>query len=154
MNKVLEESPFQKAVSNTPDISQSYCKGLQALKNREKEKLRVTDSSKIDGSVDIDNAVKSIYPTENRWDYVVGYDNKVCFIEVHPAYTSEVSTMEAKLAWLKKWLKEKAPLLNNMPKTEVPYVWIQTKGSYILPQSKEARKVSLLGIKMVPLLQL
>ncbi|WP_294627827.1 hypothetical protein [uncultured Bacteroides sp.] len=144
------KSPFQHAVENTSEISSAYCKGLQALKKSETGKVIASEPIKIDGSVDIDSAVKKLYPEDNRWDYAIGYDGKVCYIEVHPAYTSEVATIEAKFSWLKAWLKNKAPQLWALPKASVSFVWVHTKGGYILPQSRQAKTLASLGIKVVP----
>lgn len=144
------KSPFQSAVENTSEISSAYCKGLQALKKSEAGKVIASDPKKIDGSVDIDGTVKNLYPEDNRWDYVIGYDGKVCYVEIHPAYTSEVATIEAKFSWLKAWLKEKAPQLWALPKAPVSFVWVHTKGGYILPQSRQAKALAKLGIKVMP----
>lgn len=112
----MEKSNFQKAVEGTPEISTAYRSGLQALKRSDRSSVAVSDPWILDGSVDIDTAVQENYPNENRWDYAIGYSGKVCCVEVHPAYTSEVSTIGKKLRWLKTWLKEKAPLLDAIPK--------------------------------------
>ena len=98
--------------------------------------------------MDIDSAVKDLYPEENRWDYAIGYDDKVCFVEVHPASTREVETMLKKLSWLKQWLKNKAPKLSSMEKTQEPYIWLSTKSTHILPNSRYSKKLSKFGIKI------
>lgn len=144
----MERSQFQIAIESTPDISFGYQKGLQALRKNEKDKVKAANTRLIDGSIDIDKAVSNLYPNENRWDYAFGYSGKVCYVEIHPACTSDVSTMKAKLQWLKEWLKNKAPLLDAIPKAAPAYVWIPTKGVSILPQSTQAKRVSTLGIKI------
>ncbi len=98
--------------------------------------------------MDIDSAVKDFYPEENRWDYAIGYDDKVCFVEVHPASTSEVETMLKKLSWLKQWLKNKAPKLSSIKKTQEPYIWLSTKSMGILKTSSQFKKLSASGIKL------
>lgn len=148
------KNAFQVAVEKTPDISSAYCKGLQALSSVEASKIIVTDKRLLDGSVDIDKAVKALYIDDNRWDYAIGYNSKICFIEVHPAITSEVETMKKKLLWLKLWLRSKAPEMNQCPHTSPAYVWIQSGKGAILPGSRQAKSLSLIGLTPVPILRL
>lgn len=54
----MAKSKFQQAVENTPEVSNAYKPGLQALKKGETSKIIVADSKKLDGSVDIDSALK------------------------------------------------------------------------------------------------
>lgn len=144
----MEKSDFQKAVEGTPEISTAYRSGLQALKRSDRGAFDVADTRLLDGSVDVDTAVQEKYPNENRWDYAIGYSGKVCYVELHPAYTSEVSTIEKKLKWLKTWLKEEAPLLDAIPKAIPAFVWAQTGKGAILPQSSQAKRLATLGIKV------
>ena len=144
----MAKSGFQKAVEGTPDISTAYRSGLQALKRSDRSSVTVADTKHLDGSVDIDTAVKEKYPNDNRWDYAIGYSGKVCYVEVHPAYTSEVSVVENKLKWLKTWLKEKALLLDAIPKAIPAFVWAQTGKGAILPLSSQAKRLATLGIKV------
>lgn len=145
---IAPKSEFQIAVEGTAEISTAYKAGLQALKSCDKQKISASDSHKLNGSVDIDSAVKDLYPEENRWDYAIGYDDKVCFVEVHPASTSEVETMLKKLSWLKQWLKNKAPKLSSIKKTKEPYIWLSTKSMGILKTSSQFKKLSASGIKL------
>ena len=150
----MAKSGFQKAVEGTPDISTAYRSGLQALKRSDRGVFDVADTRLLDGSVDIDTAVKEKYPNENRWDYAIGYSGKVCYVEVHPAYTSEVLAVENKLRWLKTWLKEKAPLMDAIPKATPAFVWAQTGKGAILPRSSQARKLATMGIAVTPVCKL
>ena len=150
----MEKSDFQKAVEGTPDISTAYRSGLQALKRSDRSLIAVSDPWILDGSVDIDTAMQEKYPNENRWDYAVGYSGKVCYVEVHPAYTSEVSRIEKKLRWLKTWLKGNVPLLDAIPKAAPAFVWVQTGKCGILPRSSQARKLAAMGIAVTPVCKL
>ena len=141
-----KKNAFLDAVESTPEICASYKNGLQALKRSDTGKVTASDTRKIDGSVDIDAAVKTLYPDANRWDYAIGYDSKVCYVEVHPAYTSEIDTMLKKLSWLKGWLKDKAPDLNSLNKMTPAYVWIQSGKCAILPTSHQSKKLAQIGL--------
>lgn len=139
---------FKEAVESTEDVKDGYCQGLQALKKVDRSKVSCSDTKKIDGSLDIDTNVKSLYPNSDRWDYAISYSGKVCYCEVHPAETSEVTKMVGKLAWLKQWLKDKAPYLNALPSYSPKYVWVASGRSNVLPTSREAKRISSSGIAL------
>jgi hypothetical protein len=143
---------FKTAVDATAEIAQCYQVGLQAM-GKYSSKIDVTQNSKCDGSVDLDACTTQLYPTEHRWDYIIGYNTKVYFVEVHSAETSEVSTVLSKLQWLKDWIIEKAPEVNKI-KANVPYFWVQSWKYNILPNSPQARRVAKQGLKPIPKLEL
>jgi hypothetical protein len=137
---------FRGKVDETPDISGCCQTGLQAIKGSDRAKFACDDTRKIDGSVEIDTCVKERYHGENRWDYAIGYDDKVYFVEIHGASTSDISTMSAKLKWLKKWLKgQKSSLLNG-----ATYHWVSSGKVNITgsnPKLKSLATQGLLGPK-------
>lgn len=91
---------FKAAIASTPLLKNAYKDGLQALGSYS-VKVKPTDTKKCEGSVDIDAAVKSVYPEESRWDYAIGYDGKTYFVEIHSAETSQVTPVLNKYTWLK-----------------------------------------------------
>lgn len=135
---------FEEAINATPDVIGKYQRGLAAL-GCYSIKIEVENPKLIDGSLDIDNAVKSLYPEDARWDYAVSYNGKVYFIEVHPAMTSEVTKILKKLAWLKLWLQQHAPLIDEI-KSETPYHWLQVSNCTILPTSPQYRRLAAAGL--------
>ncbi|MEB3249019.1 MAG: hypothetical protein VKK07_06715 [Merismopediaceae bacterium] len=135
---------FQEAVKQTPLLKDHLKQGLQALGSHSKQ-VKLNSSRLCEGSVDIDQALERLFPQANRWDYALGYDGKTYFIEVHPADTSEVETLLKKYQWLKKFLREKAPQLNQEPKE---FHWIASGGVHILPSSRQARKLAESKIKL------
>lgn len=137
---------FRMAVEETPDVANGYCPGLQALENVDKGAVKLKDKRKVDGSLNIDKETKLLYPNDPRWDYAVGYDDKVFFVEVHPANTSNISEMVKKKEWLKKWLQSKAPLLDAFPSGNQKYLWAATEsGVHISNQASHTRKLAQLG---------
>lgn len=137
---------FRKAVEDTPDVVNGYCFGLQALENVDKSAVTLKDSRKVDGSLNIDKETKLLYPNEPRWDYAIGYDDKVFFVEVHPANTSNISEMAKKKEWLQKWLTSKAPSLNKLPSGCPRFLWAATEsGVHISKQASHIRKLAQLG---------
>lgn len=80
---------FKDAVLKCDEIKDALRSGLSALRANSKV-VKPRDTKLLEGSVDIDEAVKALRPGESRWDYVVGYSNEAFFIEVHPAGSSNV----------------------------------------------------------------
>ncbi len=142
----VSKCAFQVAVENTEEVKNGFCVGKQAIKNVDRSKIAATDNKKLQGSLDIDTLVKALYPREPRWDYALSYDNKIYFVEIHPAETSQVDRLVSKVNWLKNWLKTQAPEINKLPKAEYPYTWVQSGRYAILPTSKEKMKLSVAGI--------
>lgn len=145
---------FKEAVESTEEVKDGYCQGLRALRKTERSKVSCSDTSKLDGSLDIDTNVKSLYPDSERWDYAISYSGKVCYCEVHSAETSEVTKMTEKLAWLKQWLKDKGPAINALPTCTPKYVWLSSGRVNVLSTSREAKKISHLGIVLTSHLNL
>lgn len=140
---------FQQAVLATPDVSSGYCKGLQAMKSKSSV-LKVSDTRKLQGSVDIDDNTKNLYPQDARWDYAVGYNDKAYFVEVHPANTSNVVEMINKAKWLESWLKNKAVDLGKIREDKL--YWIPSGKIAILKGSSQYRQLALhkLALTTVP----
>lgn len=133
---------FSNKVKKTSDIDACYKTGLQAIKGGDREKFRFKNPRLIDGSVDIDHCVQAMYSQENRWDYVFGYDEKVFFVEIHPADTSQVSVMKRKLDWLRGWLQiQSSPLMQN-----ATYHWVASGAVNITKNSSQARQLATMGI--------
>ncbi|MCQ2253142.1 MAG: hypothetical protein MJZ61_06815 [Bacteroidales bacterium] len=139
---------FKTAVEHISDIASAYKSGIQAIKGNERPKFSFPDSHCIKGSVDIDNALKSKYPEQNRWDYAIGYGDLVVYAEVHPCSTSEVSTIINKRDWLLGWLKDTA--LNKFDKS---LYWVATQGVAI-KDAKKKKELSMKGIKVCSKLEL
>lgn len=145
---------FKEAVDITTDVRPCFQAGLKSLGTHSK-KVRLSDTSKCEGSVDIDTCLTAKYPQSNRWDYCFCYKGEVFFIEVHSAITSEVSTVIKKLQWLKDWLNHEAPEINKLKaKSRTPFYWIQSSNFSIPPTSKQFRSVVQAGIKPIPSLEL
>ncbi len=144
--KPATDGGFRKAVEATLDISKGYMTGLKAL-GEYSGAICAKQPRGLEGSVDIDACTRDLYPEDPRWDYAVGYQGKVYYVEVHPACTSQVKKMLEKKEWLKEWLAEKAPQLDDIPKANPPFYWVATDaGVNILRGSKEYRKLALANL--------
>lgn len=138
---------FKQAVENTQDIKNGFHNGLQALGANAKQ-VAATDTKKLEGSVDIDACTKELYPQDARWDYAIGYEGKVYFLEIHPANTSNVKEMIKKAEWLTNWLNQKAPLLKSQAANNNFY-WKASGKHNILPNSPQYRRLAQSKIKLI-----
>lgn len=136
---------FRDALEATPQIRECYRNGLQAL-GAYSIKINPGNARLCHGSVDLDSCVESLYPNDNRWDYILSYSNRVYYVEVHPANTSEIDIVIAKLNWLKDWLRQHAPGISNMVQGSPAYHWLTSNGVHILPTSLQARRLAASGI--------
>lgn len=135
---------FKNDITLTPDISTCYRPGLRGVKTSDKKYFQCRNTSNIEGSVDIDSCLASKYPNENRWDYVIGYDDQNYFIEIHPASTSNISEIIAKKNWLMQWLRnQRSPLLQR----SYSFHWIATGKVNIRKGSPQMNRLSSSGIK-------
>lgn len=145
-------NPFKEAVEATPEVKSCYQPGLQAL-GPHSNKIDLHDNRECNGSLEIDECVRTTYPNSNRWDYVFAYKSIAYFVEVHSAESNEVSVVLAKLQWLKDWLNEKAPKIGRL-KAKQPYYWIQS-GRFSIPKtSRQYRLAAKNGIMPISKLTL
>ena len=136
----MNNTPFKEAVINCKEISTAFQPGLKAL-GAESCHIRAVNPQLIDGSVNIDKCLKTLYPHASRWDYAIGYDGNAYFVEIHPADTSNVDEMIRKVGWLKKWLSESATDLQSLHKCKV-FHWIPTGRVRILKGSTHYKKIA------------
>ncbi|MDP3914855.1 MAG: hypothetical protein Q8R96_14070 [Bacteroidota bacterium] len=141
---------FKQAVEATEEIATGFRSGLTAF-GKYSNKIEVRDTTLIQGSVEIDECTKHLYPNDNRWDYVFAYNSEVYFIEVHSANSGEVRTVILKLKWLMQWLNEKAPEIKKMKvKNRTPYYWVQSKNFQIPKNSPQYRMAAKVGLMPIP----
>lgn len=132
---------FKEAVNATPDVKGYYCEGVSAL-GQYKNKIKVPNEMKLEGSLDIDTSTVKLYPNDCRWDYAICYDGEVFYIEVHSAKTDEVERMINKLRWIQSWLINKAPEINKLTtKTKEPYYWIQSSNFNIPSHTRQYKMI-------------
>jgi len=143
---------FRQAVEATPVLAGALQSGLGAVRAAHKERILAEDTRRIQGSVDIDSALKSTHPNDARWDYAVGHRHRngqvdtVYWIEVHPANSREVKAVLSKLQWLRSWLKGSAPRLGGMPKE---FIWISSGKTSFTLTSPQQKQLALQGLRHV-----
>lgn len=145
---------FERIVVQVPDIVGGYSQGLKALVGKYSQYVAVADSRSIDGSVDIDACTEDKYPAENRWDYVISYQGRAYYLEIHPATNGSVKEVEAKLKWLKNWLSQKAVALNGYPSGMPRFTWVHSGKCGLSKTSTEYKRASILGMAPTNILRL
>ncbi|NLE58871.1 MAG: hypothetical protein GX616_10955 [Planctomycetes bacterium] len=140
---------FQNDVEQTAGLEHAYQPGKQALRPADQKKVDAVAPRRLAGSVDIDEALGSLRPNENRWDYVVGWATKeksefLYWIEVHSASgTGAVDEILEKLAWLRRWLGGDG---NRLSKYERKIVWIASGKSAFQQNSPQLKRLVAAGV--------
>ena len=123
----VSDEPFRAAVEAAECLK--WQPGLQVVSAAEgKGQVAGKDPSQLLGGAFIDEDCKAapVGSGKHRWDYVLGYqrsDEAIAhFVEVHPAHSHGVTEVEAKLAWLRDYLEQKAQAELNALKRE--YHWV------------------------------
>jgi hypothetical protein len=123
---------FSGAVHATPSVAGAFQPGKQALRKEHRSKVICRDSRRFTGSLDLEHALPPAGAGERRWDYGLGFKEgrgreSALWVEIHPASTSEVDTVLAKLRWLRGWLRSQAPRLNALsarPGSRKAFFWL------------------------------
>jgi hypothetical protein len=142
---------FNHAVRSSNDVRDAYQPGLQALLERDRNRLSCQDTRKISGSLNLDAALAGLYPDQPRWDYGIGikktgFTDEAIWIEVHPADANQVQKLINKLTWLKNWLNNKARDLMTITERDSPYIWVSSGHVSFQQTSPQARRLALAGI--------
>lgn len=102
---------FRQAIDDAKHLN--WQSGVSAIPRAEgRNRVSAIDTNELLGSANIDRDCSTAgeYQSDNRWDFVVGYRRKsdaiAFFVEVHSARSSEVSCMEKKWKWLRRFLQE------------------------------------------------
>ncbi|MCS6920242.1 MAG: hypothetical protein NZM28_10755 [Fimbriimonadales bacterium] len=101
--------------------------------------------------MDVDSTLQDVLPQQPRWDYVIGVrcegQEHAIWVECHPAHTSNVEEVLAKLQWLKSWLAQEAAELKKLT-PEGGFYWISTDGCQIQPDSRHAFRLLKAGLRL------
>jgi hypothetical protein len=119
---------FREAVESTASITGSFAQGLQALAAADRERMSISNSRRLRGSVDVDGALRNLRPGEHRWDFSIGLETarrveRALWIEVHSANSLHIDTVINKRRWLRQWLDSEAATLKAITPS-LNYVWL------------------------------
>ena len=135
---------FKEAIEKTPALQDAWRKGVQALLPRDKKRIPKHVKESCSGSVNVDKALKATYPDKPRWDYAMSVpanskEDCVCWVEIHPATEGKVKEVLDKHAFLKTWMKKKAPHLNQMKHQK--FIWIASGKRYFSLRSPSLKRL-------------
>lgn len=140
---------FEEAVNATAALAGRYRRGLQGIKNVDRNRIRTSRPRRLKGSVDLDKALRPQRPNAPIWDYCIGLRNdrnndRVVWLEVHPASSPHaVHEVLRKLGWLRDWLPAEAPALRQI---EACFVWLATASVAFTANSPQRRRIAQSGI--------
>lgn len=132
MKKETASVAFARAIERAEHLQ--LRPGLSALKPAEGKGRVHKGERALLGSVVMDDDCRTAFPTDPRWDYVIGVDHDTVahFVEVHSAETSAVSKMEQKLRWLMDYLAR--PAQTELAKLPRAFHWVAS-GRVNIPQN-------------------
>ena len=137
---------FPNAVHACDDIHNQYLKnGLGALTSKYRQKVTQGEDVKISGSVYLDEAIGQ--SGEKCVDFAIGVqvmskeDDRVIFLEIHPATDKEVIAIVGKFDFILKWLTQGGVSLGQLKRK---HIWIASGSSHLSPAS--IRKLNALGV--------
>lgn len=134
---------FQRIFQQT-DVSDCLKPGLQAL-GQYSRLIHCNNPVQIEGSVDIDSCLMARFPNDNRWDYALGWNNTIYYVEVHHVSDSEVQTMINKYRWLRDW-QNRQPNTAQL-KNGSKVFWVNSRdGGSITKNSVFFRRLTSAGI--------
>jgi hypothetical protein len=138
---------FKKAVTSVPELTNSFCDGLQALLPKDAARMTPSDPRKIAGSVDLDHSLVKF--SGKRWDYAVGYERSaksycIYWIEIHPGNSGEIAEVIGKLESLMSWLKNAGAALDTRPRR---FVWISSGKTSLTLSAPQQKKFTKLGLE-------
>lgn len=140
---------FETNVRACGALSQHYGAGLQALRQADRQHIRVHGPRQLTGSVDVDSALAGTLPDDPRWDYGIGHRARgngietVHWVEVHPATDGEVKVIEAKLDWLVDWTRLNAAALSSMRRR---YIWVSSGKTSLTPGAPSLKRLAQKGL--------
>ena len=138
---------FKAAIIGTPELAPHLQAQLDAVSKAQQNSIIVKNRKKITGSVNIDVALQSSNPHDNRWDYAIGYrinsqEDKAFFVEFHKAIVDEVNLVIKKKQWLVNWMRGKQ--IDNL--LQKVFVWVSSGGNNIPENSQHRRIININGI--------
>lgn len=95
------------SLKTTSSLRDEIRLGLDALTREHRSLIAESERTRVEDSLDFDNAVRAEHGQENRWDYIVSVPGGLGLvgIEPHSASTAEVSVVIAKKTFTANYLR-------------------------------------------------
>jgi len=141
---------FRDAVKKVADLEKAHAVGLQALRAEDKHHIDAQNTRHLTGSVDIDSALKKVYPNANRWDFAIAYQHAnriaevIYWVELHTASDSQVKVVVKKAQWLLQWLKDAGKPLARF---ERDIVWVSSGATSFTLSAPQRKQMAQAGMR-------
>jgi hypothetical protein len=135
---------FVSAVRSTPPLKKHLKPGLAAIRKSDRARVRCSQPRRLTGSVDLDSALKLVFPKKPRWDYGIGLGSRVVWLEIHPASSHHIDEVLNKLTWLRGWLEAEAPALWRL---RAKFIWLACGSVGFRSGSPQMKRISERGLK-------
>lgn len=136
-NGLRERSPLQREVRD----------GLGALRRGDRGFLALDVRQSFADSLDLDSALRSQYPQENRWDYLLGHgtSEQIIAFEPHSARQAEISAV------IRKRQKARDQLAGHLKtSTKIDkWLWVASGKNQFANTEKTVRLLDQEGIEFV-----
>ena len=141
---------FKRAVERTPHLENALKPGLQALRAQDRPHVAPQDPRLLQGSVDVDSALRRRQPNANRWDFAIGYRHAnrqadfIYWVEVHTAADKQVRVVLKKLNWLRNWLRNDGNLLDQFDRE---FVWVSSGATNFTLDAPQRKQFAQCGLE-------
>ncbi len=141
-------TPVRAALLDGTPLRSRVADGLRAVASTHvRDYIHAEVRSEFDDSLDLDAALRSAHPGENRWDYLLGHgaSGEVIGLEPHSASTGEISTVIAKLTSARR-----QPAAHMRPGAAVArWCWVASGRTAFVPHEKAMLRIQAAGILFV-----
>lgn len=143
---------FRASVKKTPNLESAWRPGLKALRPEDKPHVRAEDTTRLRGSVYVDEALERLQPyaNQNRWDFAIGYQHTdrsketIYWLEIHTGNDSAVNLVLNKLRWLRSWLQGDGGALSRF---ERDFIWLSSGSTSFTLTAPQLKQFALLGLQ-------
>jgi hypothetical protein len=147
---------FRAAVGTVSGPGIQFCDGLQALEAVDRQRVTCSKPRALRGSVNLERDLRPTRPNDPVWDYGIGVsagpgNDRVAWVEVHPASSLHVEPVLAKLRWLREWLKSHGRGMSGLPRT---FFWVASGAVSIRPGTPQHKRLAQEGLRLVSRLSL
>lgn len=141
------QTPLRSMLRSSSPLHSRVHSGLAALKSGDRNYLAEEIRQQFADSMDLDAAMVSEYPQENRWDYLLGdsESGKVIAVEPHSARTDQISVVISKRRAARVHLRE-----HVIEQREVArWIWVASGNVDFSRMDRAMQRLMLEGIRFV-----
>lgn len=138
--------PLSSSFAATSFLRDKVRNGIAAVASADRSLLHDEVKNRISESLDLDTELQATYPTQHRWDYLVGdsLTASVVAIEPHTAGTGEVGEVIAKK---RAAVNQLSGHLNASARVR-KWIWVSSGPVQIFPLDKVGFRLDQAGITL------